>query len=145
MAGLTLDDVAKTLKDVDFVMLNTHTDGGQIAGRPMSNNRQVEYDGDSFFFLDAESRTFADVSRDPNVTLSVQGKTGMFGKPPLFLSIEGQAEIIRDRDALAEHWTSELERWWPEGPETPGVALIKVAAKRIHYWDDGEEGEARLA
>ena len=35
-------------------MLNTHTDGGQIATRPMSNNRDVEYDGDSWFFVAEE-------------------------------------------------------------------------------------------
>ena len=42
----------------------------------------------------------------------------------MFLSIEGRAEIITDEATLAAHWTKELERWWPEGPETPGVALL---------------------
>jgi general stress protein 26 len=144
MSGKTLPDVAETLKDIDFVMLNTHTDGGQIAGRPMSNNRDVEYDGDSWFFVDEESRTFADVSRDPRVTLTAQGNKGLLGKPPLFLSIEGVAEVIEDRQALADHWTSDLERWWPEGPDTPGVALIKVHAQRIHYWDGEDQGEVRI-
>ncbi|WP_374472278.1 pyridoxamine 5'-phosphate oxidase family protein [Phenylobacterium sp.] len=141
MANMDLKDVAKTLKDIDFVMLNTHTDGGEIAGRPMSNNRDVEYDGDSWFFVDKESRTFADVSRDPKVTLSAQSSKGLLGKPPVFLSIEGRAEIIEDRAAFAEHWTSDLDRWWPDGPDTPGIALLKVHATRIHYWDGEDEGE----
>ena len=145
MAGMDIKDVADTLKDVDFVMLNTHTDGGQIAGRPMSNNRDVEFDGDSWFFVDAESRTFQDVQRDPKVTLSAQGNKGLLGKPPVFLSIEGQAEIIQDKATLAQHWTSDLERWWPSGPETPGVALIKVRATRIHYWDGEDQGEVPVA
>ena len=145
MAGIDLKDVAETLKDIDFVMLNTRTEGGKIASRPMSNNRDVEYDGDSWFFVDQESRAFADVSDDPNVTLSVQGSKGLLGKPPMFLAIEGRAEIVRDRATLAEHWVDDLERWWPEGPETPGLALLKVRASRIHYWIDGEEGETPLA
>lgn len=145
MAGMDLKDVAGTLKDVDFVMLNTHTDGGQIAGRPMSNNRDVEYDGDSWFFVDQESRIFEDVTRDPKVTLSVQGNKGLLGKPPVFLSIEGAAEIVKDQGALAQHWTSDLDRWWPEGPKTPGVALIKVRATRIHYWDGEDQGEVPVA
>jgi general stress protein 26 len=145
MADMKLKDVAETLKDIDFVMLNTHTDGGEIAGRPMSNNRDVEYDGDSWFFVDQESRTFADVSRDPRVTLSVQGSKGLMGKPPLFLSIEGEAEVVEDRRAKEEHWVSELERWWPEGPQTPGLSLLKVHAKRIHYWDGENQGEVALA
>ena len=145
MAGMDLKNVASTLKDIDFVMLNTHTDGGQIAGRPMSNNRDVEYDGDSWFFVDEESRTFEDVRRDPQVTLSVQGNRGLLGKPPMFLSIEGQAEIIEDTTVLAQHWTKDLDRWWPGGPQTPGVALIKVRATRIHYWDGEDQGEVPVA
>ena len=145
MAGKDLKHVAETLKDIDFVMLNTHADGGEIAGRPMSNNRDVEYDGDSWFFIDEESRTFEEVSRDPKVSLSVQGNKGLLGKPPVFFSIEGQAEIVRDRATLEAHWTKELERWWPEGPATAGVALIKVRATRIHYWDGEDQGEAPIA
>lgn len=141
MSQMSLQDVAETLRDIDFVMLNTHTEGGQIAGRPMSNNREVDYDGDSWFFVDQDTRTFRDISRDPKVTLSVQGAKGLFGKPPLFLSIEGEAEIIRDRNTFAEHWVSDLERWWPEGMDTPGLALLKIHARRIHYWDGEDEGE----
>ncbi len=145
MSGMDLKAVAKALRDIDFVMFNTHTTGGQIAGRPMSNNRDVEYDGDSWFFVDKEARTFADVSANPNVTLSVQGSKGLLGKPPLFLSIEGKAEVIEDRAVLREHWTSELERWWPEGPSTPGVVLLKIHATRIHYWDGEDEGEVPIS
>jgi general stress protein 26 len=141
MAGMDIKDVAKTLKDIDFVMLNTHTSGGEIAGRPMSNNRDVEYDGDSWFFVDQNSRVFQDVSRDSKVTLSVQGNKGLLGKPPIFLSVEGQTEIVLDKATIADHWTSELKRWWPNGPETPGIALLKVRAQRIHYWDGEDEGE----
>ena len=144
MSSLGIKDVAETLKSIDFVMLNTHTEGGRIAGRPMSNNRDVEYDGDSWFFVDQESRTFVDVSADPKVTISAQGSKGLLGKPPLFLSIEGQTEIVTDKATLAEHWTKELERWWPEGPDTPGVALLKIHAERIHYWDGEDQGEVAL-
>ena len=65
----------------------------------------------------------------------------MLGKPPIFLSIEGQTEIVLDKATIADHWTSELKRWWPNGPETPGIALLKVRAQRIHYWDGEDEGE----
>lgn len=142
---MDIKDVAETLKDIDFVMLNTHTEAGRIAGRPMSNNRDVEYDGDSWFFVEQESRTFSDVTTDPKVTLSAQGSKGLLGKPPIFLSIEGQVEIVLDRTTLAEHWTKDLERWWPEGPSTPGIALLKVHAERIHYWKGEDEGEVSLA
>jgi len=46
----TLTDISEKVRDIDFAMLLTHTESGEIAGRPMSNNRDVGYDGDSFFF-----------------------------------------------------------------------------------------------
>lgn len=144
MGQKNLSEIAKSLKDIDFMMLLTHTDGGQIAGRPMSNNRDVEYDGASWFFLDEESRTFADVSRDPSVALSAQGKGGLLGKPPVFFNIEGEAQIVRDRSTMEEHWVPDLERWWPQGLDSPGLAMIKVSASRIHYWDGEDQGELRL-
>jgi len=104
----------------------------------------VEFDGDSWFFIDEESRVFSDVTRNPNVTLSVQGAKGVLGKPPIFISIEGQAEVVQDEAQVAAHWVGELKRWWPDGPSTPGLALIKVHADRIHYWDGEDQGEVPI-
>jgi general stress protein 26 len=39
---MTLSDLAKWMRDIDFAMLSTRTEGGAIAGRPMSNNGDVE-------------------------------------------------------------------------------------------------------
>jgi len=37
--GLTLNELAEKMKDIDFAMLATHASGGGIASRPMSNSR----------------------------------------------------------------------------------------------------------
>jgi len=131
------------MREIDFVMLQTRTEGGEIAGRPMSNNGDVEYDGDSWFFLMEESRTFAYVRREPKVALSMQGNKSLLGKPPIFIAIEGEAQIIKDNAAFAAHWTHDLDRWAKQGVDTPGLAMIKVHASRIHYWDGENEGELR--
>lgn len=49
MADMTIQYLAKKMKGIDFSMFSTNTDGGLIASRPMSNNGDVEYDGDSWF------------------------------------------------------------------------------------------------
>lgn len=46
-----------------------------------------------------------------------------------------------NKQVIADKWMPELKRWWPDGPASPGVALIKVHASRIHYWDGENEGE----
>jgi len=141
MGKLRLEDLAKKIRDIDFVMLQTKTDGGQIAGRPMSNNQDVEYDGDSYFFLMQESRTFTDIQVDANVNLAIQGSKSLLGAPGIFISVEGEAELIIDKTQFAAHWTSDLDDWYEEGIDTPGLALVKVHASRIHYWDGEDEGE----
>ncbi len=137
----SLADISEKMRHIDFAMLMTHAPGGALAGRPMSNNGDVEYEGDSWFFADDSAAMVADIRRDPNVALSYAGSKGMLGKPPVFISIAGAAELIKDKATFAEHWTKDLERWWPQGVDTPGLTLIKVHADRIHYWDGEEDGE----
>ena len=137
----TLADLSEKMRDIDFAMLSTRTEGGAIAARPMSNNRQVDYDGDSWFFSLDDTRTVQDIGRDPQVGLSYLGKSGLLGMRPFFVAIEGRAELIRDKAAFAEHWTTDLDRWFEQGTDTPGLVLIKVVAERLHYWDGEDEGE----
>jgi general stress protein 26 len=76
--------------------------------------------------------------------LSFQGSAGLLGKPPLFVAVEGTARIVRDKDAFAEHWSPDLERWFPKGIATDGLVMIHVHADRIHYWDNNHEGEISI-
>ncbi len=81
-------------------MLITLSDGGELAGRPMSNNGDVVFDGDSYFFAYQETRTVADIQGDPKVALSYTGSMGLLGKPGIFIAIEGRAEVIGTRRVL---------------------------------------------
>lgn len=140
----TREDLAETMRDIDFCMMSTRAADGSIAARPMSNNREVAFDGDCWFFADDSARLVAEIAADPTVGLGFQGKAGMLGLRPLFIAIEGKGELIRDKSAFAAHWTDGLERWWPDGVDTPGLVLIKVHATRAHYWDGEDEDEAAL-
>jgi general stress protein 26 len=140
----TLADLAEKMRDIDFTLLSTRAQDGSIGARPMSNNRDVDYDGDSWFFTCDDTRMVADIARDPNVGLTLQGKAGMLGLRPFFVAVEGKAELIRDKAAFADHWTKDLEGWFKQGVDTPGLVLIKVHAERIHYWDGEDEGEVAL-
>jgi general stress protein 26 len=135
MTTRTLADIAKKLRKIDITMLSTHTEGGQIAGRPMSNNGDVEYDGDSYYFTMDSTRMVRDIAGDPRVSLGFTGSKGFH------VAVQGQAELIRDRAAFAEHWNPDLDRWFADGIDTPGLTMIKVHATRIHYWDGEDNGE----
>jgi general stress protein 26 len=101
VSQLTFADLSDKMRDIDFAMLSTHAEGGEIAGRPMSNNGDVAYEGDSYFFSYEDTRTVDDIKRDPKVSLAFQGSKSLLGKPPLFIAVEGRAELIRDKKALS--------------------------------------------
>ena len=144
MTDLSLEDISEKMRDIDFAILSTRTDEGAIAGRPMSNNRQVDFDGDSYFFTLDSTRTVADIRREPQVGLGYQGKSGALGMKPFFITLEGRAELIQDKAQFADHWTKDLDAWFKEGIDTPGLTLVKVRATRVHVWDGYDEAEIPL-
>ena len=144
----TLGEIAEAMRGIDVCMLVSRAEDGSIAGRPMSNNREVEYEGTSRFFACDDTRTVQDLERDPAVGLTFQGKAGLMGvvgKPGLFIHVEGEARVVRDKARFAEHWTPGLDRWFEQGVDTPGLTLLEVEARRIHYWDGEDQGEIMLA
>ena len=140
----TLKQVAEMMRDIDFAMLSTHTQGGAIAARPMSNNRDVDYDGDNWFFACDDTRLFDDIRANPEVGLAFQGKAGLLGLKPVFVHIAGRAELIKDKAQFEAHWTKDLDMWFEQGVDTPGLTLIKVHGTRAHYWDGADQGEIVL-
>ena len=143
----TLADIAEAMRDIDFCMLVSRTDDGSIGGRPMSNNREVEFEGTSWFFTFDHHRSAQDIARDPSIGLSYQGSAGLLGvvgKPGMFIHVEAEAKLVRDKTKFAEHWDKSLDMWFKQGVDTPGLVLIEALAKRIHYWDCMEEGEVKL-
>ena len=79
LSELTLSEISEKMRDIDFAMLSTRTAGGEIAARPMSNNRQVDYDGDNYFFTCQDTGTVRDITGDPNVGLSFQASPARSG------------------------------------------------------------------
>ena len=141
MTTLTLPELAKKMAGIDFTMLQTHADSGEIAGRPMSNNGDVDYDGDSWFFTSEDTDMVREIQHDPKVALTFTGSKSLLGKPPLFVAVQGRANLIRDKAIMQQHWVKDLERWFEQGVDTPGLVLLHVRANRIHYWDGNDEGE----
>ncbi len=138
MSAKNLSELSKKMRKIDIAMLSTHTDGGAIAGRPMSNNGQVDYDGTSYYFTWENSRMVADIKRDPKVSLAFQGQKAFL------VAVAGKAELIRDKKQFGEHWTPELDRWFKDGVNTEGLVMIEVRADRVHYWDGEDDGEVKL-
>lgn len=141
---LTLPELAKKMQKIDFCMMLTRAEDDAIAGRPMSNNGDVEYDGDSYFFSYTDTAKIRELRADSTVTLSFTAPPSLLGRPGIFITAEGRASLIADQAVFEAHWNSDLDRWFPEGTATPGLVLIKVHADTVQYWDGEDNGTIRL-
>lgn len=144
MTDMTLAEIADKMKGIDIAVLTTLTEEGQFAGRPMSNNGDVAYDGDSYYFTDEHTHTVSDIERNANVGLAFQGSAKLFQGVQFYVFVEGKASLIRQRSAFEQHWTKDLDRWFENGIDTPGIVLIKVSALRIKYWNGTKSGDVSL-
>jgi general stress protein 26 len=143
VAHKSLEDISDRMAGIDIAILSTHTDNGQIANRPMSNNGDVKYDGTSYYFTFEQARTVNDIEANNQVALGFTSRGSIFSDA-VYVAVEGVAELIRDKTAFKAHWTSDLDRWFANGVDTPGIVLIKVKATRITYWEGEDEGEIIL-
>ncbi len=145
MTQKSLADLASKMRGIDIAMLSTKTAGGEIASRPMSNNGDVDYDGDSYFFTWDSSHVVTDIEADDRVSLAFSVEPGLLTGGGLFIAVEGRAQIIRDKAQFKAHWVPDLDAWFEQGVDTPGIVLLKVRARRIKYWEGQEEGEVKLS
>lgn len=129
-------DVAEAMGKIDFCMMQTVGEHG-VNTRPMSNNGEVQYDGDNWFFSRSDSTKNGEMAQDDRVQLTFADTEEMN-----FISVWGQGKIVDDTAMKKKLWQPELERWFKNGPEDPGVSLIKVSAQRIQTW--GKLGDHQL-
>ena len=131
--------IAALMRDIDLCMLVTHAGDGTLHTRPMSNNGEVEFDGDLWFFSDRDSRKTREIAKDPRVLVTfAEAEQG------IWLALEGRASIVTDPAKKRELWLAELERWFDGGPEDESIVLIKVSADRAEHWGSAGDGVVDL-
>lgn len=138
MATLTLTGIAQHLRKLDICMMTTQSARGVLTSRPMSNNGDVSYKGDSYFFTYEGSQKVKDIETNPQVNLSFEGPN------ELYIGITGKAKLIRSRTQMEPHWMDSLKQWFKQGLNTPGIVMIHVKGTRLTYWQRAKEGEIKI-
>jgi general stress protein 26 len=128
-----LAKLREMVKAVDICMLTTVDEQGGLHSRPMSNNREIEFDGDLWFFTYGSSHKVDEVGRAPQVNASFADTDAQ-----QYASLTGRAEVVRDRAKIEELWKRHLRAWFPEGVDTPDIVLLKVTVERAEYWDSSQ-------
>jgi len=135
-----IPEIAELLKDIDICMLATRGADGELHARPMSNNGKVEWDGDSWFFAPADGRLVAAIEQHAEAVTTYRADDRF-----AWVALSGSAGVVDDPEQKRRLWLDELERWFPNGPDDPNVALIRVASSAAQWWTDKGDGLASLS
>ena len=134
--GEAMEKLRHMMRSIDLCMMTTRMPDGTLRSRPMSNNGEVEPDGDMWFFTDAGSSKVDELQAAPEVNVSFVSSDRQ-----QFVSLSGRASLVRDAAKIRELWRPTLKAWFAQGPDTPGIALVRVSAHHAEYWD----GPGRIA
>ena len=107
---------------------NLSVDDGATC-RPMGA-QEVDDEGNLWFFSDIHSDKNREIKEDKKVQLffSHPGKSS-------YLVINGDAEIIVDRNKTEEIWSPLVKTWFKEGKDDPNISILKVKTRSAYYWD----------
>jgi general stress protein 26 len=130
--------VKELVEDIDFTMLTTQDDGGHLVSRPMST-RQMDGNGDIWFFTAEDSKKVEEAESDRDVGLSYCDAKGM-----RYVSVAGRASVVHDDEKMKELYTPSLDIWFQDGLDTPGIALLKVTPVETEFWEPSK-GKVAMA
>ena len=91
--------------------------------------------GNIWFFSEVNSDKNREIKQDKHVQLffSHPGKSS-------YLVVNGEAEVIIDKNKTDELWTPFAKIWFKEGKDDHNISIIKVKPSTAYFWDtDGNK------
>ncbi len=122
----SLAQVAKLIEDIPFAMLATIEADGALASRPMTA-LEMDASGALWFFTDLRSSKVEHL-RVANLSFTDAAHG-------TYVSLSGRGEIDTDRERIKSLWTAFAKPWFPDGPDSPNLALLKFIPDAADYWD----------
>lgn len=122
-------ELQELLEGIDVAMLTRRGSDGVLRARPMAT-LECGYDGDLWFFTDVRSLEVSELERTTDVCVS-------FSMPAdqRYVSVSGKAQVVRDAARIHSFWRPSFRAWFPDGPESSNLALLKVLVEEAQYWD----------
>jgi len=122
----SLAHIAELIADIPIAMLATLEGDGALASRPMAA-LEMDASGALWFFTDLRS---AKVEHLRVVNLSFSDIAH-----GTYVSLSGKGEIDTDRERIERLWTAFARPWFPDGPDSPNLGLLKFLPDSADYWD----------
>jgi general stress protein 26 len=125
----TRDKVFDMIKDIKLCMMVTQDMDGNLFARPMAAQEKDDSD-QLWFFTGADTPKVQEIKENSSILLSYAESDGS-----TFVSLCGEASIVKDQARIEELWSESLKAWFPKGKTDPNICLIKVNPLSAEYWD----------
>ena len=124
-----IEKLADLIDDIRVCMLTTVDTDGKPWSRPMAV-QEVSFGGDLWFFTRDDSEKIEHIERNRKVGVA-------FAHPGRqdYVTMAGTALVVKDKQKMEEMWSEPARTWFPDGPDSPHLRLIKVEVDRAEYWD----------
>lgn len=123
-----IDRVWDIIEKVGVCMLTTQFAGG-LRARPLEA-RPDRQAGLIFFVTDVHSPKEDEIAAAPDV-----GIVFIDADEKAYLSIPGRASVLRDVEKTKAVWRKTDEVWWPDGPGSLDVSLLRIEPSTAELWD----------
>lgn len=127
------------IRDIGIGLLTTVDPKGHFHTRPLQT-LQVEDRQTLWFFTDWSSPKVHEMHDDVRVALA-------YASPARhsYVAVSGSSTLLRDPAKARALWVVEQRAYYPEGPEDPRLALLRVRIERAEYWIAPGRGSYLLA
>ena len=124
----SVERLRKLIKDVKYALLTTAATDGSLHSRPLTT-LDWDFDGVAWFLVPRDSRLASEVTANPDVNVA-------YASPgeDTFISLAGRAQVQQNPERARELWNRWAEMFFPDGPESPEVGVLRVEIRSAEYW-----------
>ena len=116
-------------QDIKVVMMNSINDEGEIQSRPMTP-LQLDRHGSIWFFASSNCQKTKQLERNTQINVVYASD-----EASTFVSISGEAGIVKDQKKIEELWKPTMKAWFNDGIKQEDLVLIEVKIHKAEYWD----------
>jgi hypothetical protein len=127
--------LCKLIENMSVAMMTSIDAHGMLVSRPMSV-LEMDNTGALWFFTDLRS---AKVEQLDYINLNFIDEAH-----GTYVSLSGHGELETQRAHIDMMWTPFAKPWFPDGPDSPNLALLKFIPNTAEYWDTPNSKMVRI-
>lgn len=135
-SSAALTQLGKLIEEIPVAMFCNLDAEGTLVSRPMSP-LEMDVNGALWFFTDVNSSKVEQL-RKVNLSFADPARAS-------YVSLAGHGELETDQAHIQQLWSPFMKPWFPDGPDSANLALLKFVPESAEYWDAPHSKMVRMA